>query len=109
FGPGQRRCPKRAQCWLEGLWASPSPRAGDPHGAPLPSPAPSALRAYGSDPIAARWGLVDQRHRYAMPGLRWRWRQPSRGHSGASGLRVALERELLAGRVDDDLVAAAVA
>src|SRR5690606_29910522 len=40
------------------------------NGAPHPSPEPSALRAFGSDPIAGRWGPVDQRHRCAMPGLR---------------------------------------
>ncbi len=48
---------------------SPSPHRSESDGAPLSSPDPSVLRTYGSDPIAERWGPVDQRPCCARPGL----------------------------------------
>src|SRR5690606_13105038 len=44
---------------------------------PHPSPGATTLRVSAPDPIARRWGPVDQRHRYAMPGL-----QLARGRAG---------------------------
>src|SRR5690606_7645404 len=56
--------------WLAGLFQPRPPLEGNSNGAPHSSPEPSALRAYGSEPTAERWGPVDPRHCYAMPGLR---------------------------------------